>query len=110
MHKLNTKNVKWTLVAEENGKKIVEYPCPNEVVGDIIKILFRVGKVGMCSPTEEIAQALRNILGKPIDERIISQLTGLSEQYLKRFLEGTIEPAETESIIVLTEVITSLSK
>ncbi|NYB76136.1 hypothetical protein HZF24_18470 [Sedimentibacter hydroxybenzoicus DSM 7310] len=109
MKKSDIEDVKWSLIAVENGKKIVEHPVPGEVVGDIVQILIGFGSGAMCSLTEEFAQEVRNLIGKPIDEKVISQLTGLSEEYLKQLLEGTIEPGKTDGIMALVNIVKSLS-
>lgn len=110
MRKISNENLEWMLVAKENGKEIAHYPCPNEIIGSIIALLFEAGKGEICSPNDEIREGLKKILGEKVTLQAVSNLTGLSQQYLETFLSGEVEPTETKKIMALTRVIDSLTQ
>ena len=106
MDSINNESYEWTLVAKENGKQIVEYSCPNEIVGDMIKILvtFQMGEE--TQPNEAIINQFRNVIASGIISlEITSKLTGISREYLEKLLSGTSELYATKRIIALTELL-----
>lgn len=44
MKKVDNKNWNWKIIAEENGKQVFSNFCPNEAIGDILKIIAIVNK------------------------------------------------------------------
>lgn len=106
MDSVNNENYEWTLVAKANGKQIVEYSCPNEIVGDMVKILatFQMGE--KTQPSEAVINLFRTVVEKGIIScEITSKLTGISEEYLKKLLLGISELYDTKKIIALTELL-----
>lgn len=106
MDRVDNESYKWFLVVKENGKQIVEYSCPNEIVGDMVKILaaFQMGEE--IQPSEAIIIQFRNVIESGIIPlEMTSKLTGISEEYLKKLLSGISEPYDTKKIIALTELL-----
>lgn len=106
MDRVDNKSYEWFLVAKENGKQIVEYSCPNEIVGDMIKILaaFQMGE--KTRPSKAIINQFRNVIeGGIISFEMTSKLTGISREYLEKLLSGISELCETKKIIALTELL-----
>lgn len=109
MDMMDSKNIKWSVIAEENGKQILKDPIPNEAVESIMRILIETQAGEMLPPNELVSNELKKLLeSKLITKEIVSKLTGLSEQYLKKLLSGVIEPAETKKIMALGEIIQKL--
>lgn len=105
MKKVDSKNFEWNLTAYDNGKQVVSYPVPNTAVGDMIKVLVEAESEETCSPTAEMAEQLKHILGKKIDIDIIAKLSRLDRKYLEQLINGVIEPAKTKNIISLSGII-----
>lgn len=104
--RVNSENFEWTLVAKENGKQIAEYSCPSEIVGDIIKILATYQMGEKTQPDEAIINLFRHVVESGIIScEMISKLTGISEEYLKKLLSGISEPYDTKKMIALTELL-----
>ena len=97
----------WELVAKDsNGEKIVGYECPNEIIGDIIRLKFLAEQERRSCPTDEMRSALLEIIRKNIlSEESICRLTSLHSEYIKNFLNGEIRPEETKKIVSLAEII-----
>lgn len=106
---VESNNYNWKLIAEDNGNKVVEYQCSNEIVGDLIEIIatFQAGET-VC-PTETMVQRLKELIEKGVvTENVIIQLTGLDKVYVKHMLFGKIESAETRKLITLSKIIEKL--
>lgn len=109
MDRVESNNYNWKLIAEDNGNTVVEYPCSNEIVGDLIEIIatFQAGET-VC-PTETMVQRLKELIEKGVvTENVIIQLTGLDKVYVKHMLSGKIESAETRKLITLSKIIEKL--
>ncbi len=109
MKKADNKNWNWKIIAEENGKQVFSNFCPNEAIGDILKIIAIVNKKQFI-PDEAIVEMLTKLLEKQIiiSKETISNLTGMSEEYITKILSGDIEPAEAKKVIALTEIVARL--
>lgn len=103
----------WELVGrnKENGEQ-VKYPCPPDVVGNIIKEMYKSMQGEMSKPDENIREKLKVLIdNKIITIELVQKLTKIPLEWLKQFLKGKpVDSITTKNMIVLAELVQNLNE
>lgn len=96
----------WYLVAEKEGEKVASFDCPNEAIGDIVKVIVTKQMGQTCLPPPSMSKELQKIINKnEVYKEVIIKVTGIDEEYLQRFLNGALEPLETDKLDLLMKIV-----
>lgn len=109
MEKINDDKYEWFLEAKKDGKHIVAYPCPKEIIGNIISLIV-VAQQRYSQPTKCHVRDVQKLLDSELtlNKRVLSKLTGIEEQQIEQLTKGTKISIETRKLIALAEIIAKL--
>lgn len=103
---IDEEDYEWYLVAEKEGKKVASFDCPRESIGDIVKVIVTTEMGENCIPPPSMSKELQEIINRnELYKEVIIKVTGINEEYLQRFLNGSLEPLGTEKLDLLMKIV-----
>lgn len=112
MNKTDASQYHWQLVAKADGKQVMAFDCSAEIIGDIVKLIFKSKQGELCSPNEQIRAKMQAVIQKNlISVDTVSRISKIDIDWMNRFLSGEeVTPVQTDKLMLLAEIVDALSE